>query len=207
MQMRLLLNMYYINVIFQTLIKIYWISVFPAVLVSLTVCPHTFPQLCNKAFELLFLDLWGPAPVKSTSGFSYYLSIVDAASKYTWIFLLKQKSETLDIFKQFRELVKVQFQANILAVQTDCGGGGSEFRPFTRFLSELGIIHRVICPDTHHQNGSVERKHCHILQTGLTLMAQVLGTCFSYSCFSNKSLAYSYTSKSVTFHCSVRVRT
>lgn len=85
------------------------------------------------------------------------------------MYLLKQKSEILSVFKQFRELVKVQFQSNVLAVQTDWGG---EFRPITKFLAELGILHRVICPHTHHQNGVVERKHRHIVEAGLTLLAQ-----------------------------------
>lgn len=43
-------------------------------------------------------------------------------------------------------------------VQSDWG---REFRPFTKFLNDLRIIHRLVCPHTHHQNGVVERKHRH----------------------------------------------
>lgn len=53
------------------------------------------------------------------------------------------------------------------------GGGGErerEFRPFTKYLSNLCIIHRLICPHAHHQNGVVERKHRHIVDLGLTLL-------------------------------------
>lgn len=31
---------------------------------------------------------------------------------------------------------------------------------------------RYSCPHTHHQNGKVERKHRHLVETGLTLIAQ-----------------------------------
>jgi len=34
----------------------------------------------------------------------------------------------------------------------------------------VGIIHKLICPHTHHQNGVVERKHRHITELGLTLL-------------------------------------
>lgn len=40
------------------------------------------------------------------------------------------------------------------------------------FLKSHGIIHRFTCPHTHHQNGSVEREHKHVVETGLTLLAQ-----------------------------------
>ncbi|MCH82453.1 retrovirus-related Pol polyprotein from transposon TNT 1-94, partial [Trifolium medium] len=66
-------------------------------------------------------------------------------------------------------MVELQYNFPIKSVQTD---GGGEFRPFTQFLNPLGIIHRLTCPHTHHQNGSVERKHRHIVETGLTLLTQ-----------------------------------
>lgn len=65
-------------------------------------------------------------------------------------------------------MAELQFRFPIKSVQTDWGG---EFRPFTKFLSDLGIIHRLICPHTHHQNGVVERKHRHIVDLGLTLLS------------------------------------
>lgn len=63
--------------------------------------------------------------------------------------MLKTKSETLTIFKQFKVMAELQFDFPIKFVQTDWGG---EFRPFTKFITHLGIIHRLICPHTHHQN-------------------------------------------------------
>jgi hypothetical protein len=43
---------------------------------------------------------------------------------------------------------------------------------FKNFLSNYGIFHRLTCPHTSQQNGIVERKHRHILEMGLTLLAQ-----------------------------------
>lgn len=122
----------------------------------------------HSPLELIFSDLWGPAPVKSSQNFTYYITFVDAYTRFTWIYLLKNKSEALTIFKQFKVMAELQFGFPIKFVQTDWGG---EFRPFTKFLSDLGIIHRLICPHTHHQNGVVERKHRHIVDLGLTLLS------------------------------------
>jgi histone deacetylase 1/2 len=66
-------------------------------------------------------------------------------------------------------MVELQFNCKIKNVQTD---GGGEFRPLTQHLTKLGIIHRLTCPHTHHQNGLVERKHRHLVETGLTLLSK-----------------------------------
>ena len=122
----------------------------------------------TKPLELIFCDLWGPAPVESFDGFTYFLTCVDAYSRFTWIFPLKLKSHTLQTFVNFKKMVELQYNSSIKSVQTD---GGGEFHPFTKFLSQFGITHRLTCPHTHHQNGSVERKHRHIVETALTLLA------------------------------------
>lgn len=123
----------------------------------------------NSPFELVYTDLWGLAPAKSSTGFLYYVTFLDAHTKYTWIYLLHNKSEVLSTFLQFKKLVELQFECKIKAVQSDWGG---EYRPFTKALADFGIAHRLICPHTHHQNGSIERKHRHIVELGLTLLAQ-----------------------------------
>ncbi|KAF7840881.1 Retrovirus-related Pol polyprotein from transposon TNT 1-94 [Senna tora] len=61
-----------------------------------------------------------------------------------------------------------QLNTTLKAVQTDFGG---EFRPFTTYLQENGIVHRLSCPHTHQQSGTAERKHRHVTETGLTLLA------------------------------------
>jgi hypothetical protein len=41
---------------------------------------------------------------------------------------------------------------------------------FQKFFSNKGITHRLSCPHTHQQNGAIERKHRHIVETGLALL-------------------------------------
>ncbi|KAF1882599.1 hypothetical protein Lal_00002779 [Lupinus albus] len=65
----------------------------------------------------VYVDLWGPVPIHSIGAFRYYFSIVDAYTKHTWIFLLKQKFETLSIFQYFLKYVHTQFNHFVKAVQ------------------------------------------------------------------------------------------
>lgn len=120
-------------------------------------------------FELIHIDLWGPSPMQSNQGYLYYMSLVDAHTRFTWIYFLKLKSDAITAFKQFQKLVETQFSSKIKAIQTV---GGGEFKIFTSLLADLGINHRLTCPYTSHQNGTVERKHRQIVEMGLALLAQ-----------------------------------
>ncbi|PNX93512.1 histone deacetylase, partial [Trifolium pratense] len=123
----------------------------------------------TKPFEVIHCDLWGPAPFVSYYGYNYYITFVDTYTKYTWIYFLNQKSDALKAFTQFLAYIKNQFQASVKALQSDWGG---EFRSFTSLLNSFGIQHRLTCPHTSHQNGTVERKHRQIVEMGLTLLSQ-----------------------------------
>jgi hypothetical protein len=39
------------------------------------------------------------------------------------------------------------------------------------FLRSISINHLVSCPHAHQQNGAADRKHCHIVEMGLALLA------------------------------------
>ncbi|GKF24470.1 retrovirus-related pol polyprotein from transposon TNT 1-94 [Tanacetum coccineum] len=66
-------------------------------------------------------------------------------------------------------MVERQFITKLKNVQTDWGG---EFRNLASFFSSLGIIQRRSYPHTSEQNGFVERRNRHVVETGLTLLAQ-----------------------------------
>jgi hypothetical protein len=55
-------------------------------------------------------------------------------------------------------------------MQTDWGG---EYQKLNSFFQRIGVTHYVSCPHAHQQNGSTERKHQHIVEVGLSLLAHV----------------------------------
>ena len=125
----------------------------------------------TKPFELLHIDLWGPYKVKNHNNCNQFVTIVDDFSRFTWVHLIKYKSEVSIVIPQFAMFVATQFDATIKCIRTDnalelCAGTMKDF-----YLSK-GIRHESSCPHTPQQNGVVERKHRHILDTARALFFQ-----------------------------------
>ena len=57
--------------------------------------------------ELIFSDVWGPAPLFSSDGYHYFVIFVDAYTKYVWYYPLVAKSDVY--FINFRLLSNVNF--------------------------------------------------------------------------------------------------
>lgn len=132
--------------------------------------PFSLSSFCAKQpLELIYCDLWGPSPIASTLGYRYYISFVDNFSRLTHIFPLKHKNEALSAFHQYKTLVENRFETSIKILQNDWGG---EFHSFTSSLKAFGIEFHHSCPHTSQQNGVVERKHRHIVEMGLSMLAQ-----------------------------------
>lgn len=69
--------------------------------------------------DLIFMDVWGAAPVVSTRGFSYFLLLVDSYSRY--MLDLTNKFDVLPSFITFQKLVENQFTCKIKRIQkTHC---------------------------------------------------------------------------------------
>lgn len=110
----------------------------------------------ESPLELIHTDVWGPFPIQFTSSFKYHIQFLDDYSQHTWIYPLKHKGEFLSAFMQFKTLVEKQFDKRVKILQNDQGG---EFRSFTQYLQNEGIVFRQSCPYTSAQNGRVERRH------------------------------------------------
>lgn len=121
----------------------------------------------------MYADVWGPSSTASTQGYFYYLSTLDDYNRFTWIFPLTAKSDALRVFTTFKTFIEQHVNRKIKIVQTDWGGGGGEFISFSSLLLSSGIHFRHPYPHIYHQNGRVEKKHRHIVDIGLTLLAQV----------------------------------
>ena len=114
----------------------------------------------------MYSDLWGPSPVLSIEGYRYYIVFVDAFTRYTYP--IRQKSDTLNVFKTFHKFAELQYNSKLRALHTD---NGREFKALVPYLASYGIQPRFSCPYTHQQNGVAERKHRHITEMGLILLS------------------------------------
>ena len=122
-----------------------------------SVCPiakgHQLPfyesssSICNP-LDLVYLDVWGPSPILSINGNRYYISFIDAYSRFTWLFPIQNKSDVKYVFISFQTMVNRLFSRKIKSVQLDWGG---EYRSLHTYFKSIGIIHRLSCPHTHQQ--------------------------------------------------------
>ena len=63
--------------------------------------PKKIIMSTSKAFELLYMDLFGPTQYTSIGGNKYGFVIVDDYTRYTWVFFLVDKSDVFATFKSF----------------------------------------------------------------------------------------------------------
>ena len=93
--------------------------------------PYT-PSITQHSMPLSLIhsDLWGPSPLVSRNGYSYYVTFIDHFSRFTWLYLLKSKGEVLSVFKSFKAMVENLLSCKIKILQSDWGGRISRFNIF-----------------------------------------------------------------------------
>jgi hypothetical protein len=123
----------------------------------------------SHPLELIHSGVW-TSPVMLVSGCKFYVIFIDDFSRFTWLFPFKQKSEVFDCFVRFKSLVENQFSSSIKQLLT---GNGGEYLStvIQEYLSQNRILLKLTCLYTSEQNGVSERKHRHITNIGLTLLA------------------------------------
>ncbi|CAN1189557.1 Retrovirus-related Pol polyprotein from transposon RE2, partial [Linum perenne] len=125
----------------------------------------------SNAFDLVHTDLWGPSPVTSRLGYRYFALFIDHATRFTWVYMLRAKSDLLPILKGFLAMVQTQFHKKIKVIRSDSGGEYSSAALKDLYLSH-GIHYQMSCPGVSEQNGLVERKNRHVLELARALILQ-----------------------------------
>lgn len=64
----------------------------------------------------------GPSPTLSINGSRFYVSFIDAFSRFTWVFPIQAKSNVMSIFLKFQVMVECLLNTKIINVQSDWGG-------------------------------------------------------------------------------------
>ena len=134
---------------------------------------HKLPFASNssltttKPLELVYSDVW-TSPILSIDGFKYYVIFVDHFTHYIWFYPLRNKSDVKHIFIRWKSLVETRFQLKLQTLYSDNGG---EYIALTDFLATSGVSHLTTPPHTPEHNGFSERRHRHIVETGLSLLS------------------------------------
>lgn len=108
---------------------------------------------------------------------------------------MHDRTDVQRIFPQFQAHVERLFNSKIKCVQSDWGGEYHKLH--NQIFTKLDITHHMSCPHTHQQNGSAERKHRHIVEMGLALLAHAHAPLkFWDEAFSHRHISYKSASHS-----------
>ncbi|MBW0499166.1 hypothetical protein O181_038881 [Austropuccinia psidii MF-1] len=117
----------------------------------------------SHPLDCVHIDLVGPINPPSVSGFRYFLTIVDQATSYKMIQLLKHKSDALEQFVIVKKEMETLHDQSLKKVVSDCGG---EFlnEKFKSLSEAQGFTHIFSPANTPQHNGFAERAKRTILE-------------------------------------------
>jgi transposase InsO family protein len=99
--------------------------------------------------------------VLTEGGQRYFMTTIDDASRYCYVYLLKTKDDALNYFKTYKAEVENQLEKKIKRFRSDRGGEYFS-NEFELFCVEHDIIHERTPSYSPQSNGVAERKN-HIL--------------------------------------------
>ena len=87
-------------------------------------------------------------------GKKFYVTFIDNYSRFTRVYLLKNKDETFDLFLSYKAEVDNQLDRKIKRIKSDKGG---EYIPLNDYYNNEVIIHEVTPPYPPESNRVAER--------------------------------------------------
>ncbi|GJS54133.1 retrovirus-related pol polyprotein from transposon TNT 1-94 [Tanacetum coccineum] len=123
----------------------------------------------RKCLHLFHMDLFGHVSPISINHEKYTLVIVDEYSRYTWVYFLKNKSQTAKMIMSFVRLVENQNDVKVKQIRTD---NGTEFRnsELESFCDEKGISQKFSFPYILEQNSVAEKKNRTLIKAAKTML-------------------------------------
>ena len=92
---------------------------------------------CEQATELLCLihtNVCGPMNINARGGFRYFIMFTDDLSRYGYVYLMRHKSDSFEMFKRYRNEVEKQTGKKIKILRSVRGGEylSSEFLTYLK---------------------------------------------------------------------------
>nr|GEV97268.1 copia-type polyprotein [Tanacetum cinerariifolium] len=84
--------------------------------------PRSSSWRAKEILELVHSDICGPITPSSHTGKKYFLSFIDDYSRKGWVYLLSEKSQAFESFKDFKAKVETKTGKVVKALRTDKGG-------------------------------------------------------------------------------------
>lgn len=127
------------------------------------------PRQSKAILDLVHSDVCGPMPTQTPSGKRYLLTFIDDYSRFTFVYLLRNKNEVTEKLKQFVELMKTSKGIKPKVINTDRGGEYVN-KETKKFLKSEGIQLKLTPGYTPQMNGIAERKNRTLIEMAKCLL-------------------------------------
>ncbi|KAM1999944.1 hypothetical protein ACFX16_007308 [Malus domestica] len=127
-------------------------------------------ERATEILGLIHTDVCGPMSTTSRGGFSYYITFTDDHSRFSYVYLMKYKSESFERFKEFKNEVEKQTGKQIKTLRSDRGGEYLS-NEFLDYLKECGIVSQWTPPGTPQHNGVSERRNRTLMNMVRSMMS------------------------------------
>ncbi|KAI3780382.1 hypothetical protein L2E82_10363 [Cichorium intybus] len=123
--------------------------------------------------DLIHSDVCGPFRSATRHGERYFVTFTDDFSRYGYVYLIKHKSETFEVFKRFQNEVENQRGKRIKILRSD---RGREYlsQEFYDHLGNCGIVSQLTPPGTPQHNGVAERRNRTLLDMVRSMMSRAM---------------------------------
>jgi hypothetical protein len=97
----------------------------------------------SERLHLVHIDVWGPTHVSYVVGSRYYVTFIDDATRKTWVYCIRQKSDVFYTFKKWKALVENETEKMLKCLILD---NGDEYcsNEFDDYCSYHGIRRQKI---------------------------------------------------------------
>lgn len=126
-------------------------------------------KTCRK-LQLIHSDVCGPMTPTSWDGKKYIVTFIDDYSHFTSVYMMSNKSETLDKFKEFKSMAENLHGTKIANLRCDNGGEYSS-NGFKDFCKKSGILIQYTNAYTPEQNGKSERMNRTLIEKARSLFS------------------------------------
>ena len=79
-------------------------------------------DICTEFLEVIHTDICGSFTPSSMSGHKYFITFIDDYSCYGFVEHIREKSNSLEAFKAFKDKFELQHGKKIKVVHSDIGG-------------------------------------------------------------------------------------
>jgi transposase InsO family protein len=124
----------------------------------------------QDVLDVVVSDVHGPMPVESLGRKRYFVTFIDAKSKYSEVHYMRQKNEVPDRTIEFIERLKTQFNKKPKVFRSDRGTEYLDQR-LQNYLAREGIWYETTVGYAPQQNGIAERKNRTLGEGALTLLS------------------------------------